>query len=236
MARRSSSARDAAPRGPSRLRETPEREASHAHRPGDAPTGPPGSLEGWTDEELFAEVRRGSERHFNALYDRYFRRIYHFIHVRLRNHADAEELTQETFTVVFRSAEAFSGRSSPLGWIYGIAKNTVNNHLRRLRLQGERLEEAGPEALTADSADWRATPEDHLCLQRTMRAMESCLSRLSPWQTEVFLLRHLDNASIPEICRRTARSSDAVRSGLYRAKRELLEASGQVTEPGRPVR
>lgn len=225
MARRSSSARDPAPTA-----------RSHPREHGRAPTGPSGPLTGWTDEELFAEVRRGSERHFNALYERYFRRIYHFIQVRLRNHADAEELTQETFTVVFRSAEAFSGRSSPLGWIYGIAKNTVNNHLRRLRMQGQRLEEAGPEALTADSAEWRATPEDHLCLQRTMQAMESRLARLSPWQTEVFLLRHLDNASIPEICRRTARSSDAVRSGLYRAKRELLEASGQAADPGRPPR
>jgi len=189
-------------------------------------------LTAWTDEELFAAVRRGSERHFSALYERYFRRIYHFIYVRLRNHADAEELTQETFTAVFRSAEAFSGRSSPLGWLYGIAKNTVNNHLRRSRLQGQRVEEAGPEALTSDSVDWRGTPEDHLALQRTMRAMERRLAGLSPWQTEVFLLRHLDNASIREICRRTARSSDAVRSGLYRAKRELLEVTGRTTEPG----
>jgi RNA polymerase sigma-70 factor (ECF subfamily) len=214
--------------------------AQPSSRGADPPSGgperavatPTGSLESWTDEELFAQVRRGSERHFNALYERYFRRIYHFIYVRLRNHADAEELTQETFTVVFRSAGAFSGRASPLAWIYGIARNTVNNHHRRARLQGQRLEEAGPEALTADSAEWRGTPEDHLTLDRILRAMERRLSMLSPWQTEVFLLRHVDNASIREICRRTARSSDAVRSGLYRAKRELLEATGQPVDHG----
>lgn len=242
MARRMSSGRGSGPRahaagdGPSgarpqgaraggarELRASTDRQGEDARRRG----GRGADLASWSDEELFEEVRRGSEAHFNALYDRYFRRIYHFIYVRLRNHADAEELTQETFAAVFHSAEAFSGRSAPLGWVYGIAKNTVNNHLRRLRIQGQRLEEAGPEALTADSAEWRGTPEDHLALHRTVHAIERRLARLTPWQTEVFLLRHVDNASIREICRRTARSSDAVRSGLYRAKRELLEATGQ---------
>lgn len=205
-----------------RPRSRPERAAEPTASP---PAAAQAALESWTDEALFAEVRRGSERHFRALYERYFRRIYHFIYVRLRNHADAEELTQETFTVVFRSAEAFSGRSSPLGWIYGIAKNTVNNHLRRQRIYGERLEQAGAEALAADSAAWRASPEDHLSLWQTLEALDRRLAGLSSWQLEVFRLRHLDDVSIRDICRRTERTSDAVRSGLYRARRELLAAS-----------
>lgn len=207
-----------------RSRSACARPRSRPEATGSPPAAVEAALESWSDEALFAEVRRGSERHFRALYERYFRRIYHFIYVRLRNHADAEELTQETFTAVFRSAEAFSGRSSPLGWIYGIARNTANNHLRRQRIHGERLEQAGAEAVAADSAAWRASPEEHLALQRALEAMERRLAGLSAWQLEVFRLRHLDDVSIRDICRRTERSSDAVRSGLYRAKRELLAA------------
>jgi RNA polymerase sigma-70 factor (ECF subfamily) len=183
------------------------------------------------DEALFEAVRGGSETHFNALYERYFQRIYNFIYLRTRNHADAEELTQETFTVVFRSADAWSGRSSPLGWIYGIAKNTVYNHLRRARTHGERLEQAGPGALLSASPAWSCTPEEQLSLDRYVRAIGERLEGVSDWQAEVFFLRHVENLPIREISRRTDRSSDAIRSGLYRVKRLLVEAGESGAAP-----
>jgi len=178
----------------------------------------------WSDEDLFAMLREGSEPHFNTLYDRYFQRIYSFVFLRVRNHADAEELTQETFTVVFRSSEGYSGRSTPLGWIYGIAKNTVFNHLRRNRLHGQRVEEAGPDPLVSNSATWACNPEEHLEMDRYARAIEAQLGSISDWQADAFVMRHLDNMTIQEISERTNRSGDAIRSGLYRVKRLLLEA------------
>lgn len=183
-----------------------------------------GQLSALTDADLFQGVRRGDEAHFNVLYERYFQRIYNFVFLRVRNHADAEELTQETFTAVFRSAGAWSGRSTPLGWIYGIAKNTVHNHLRRARTHGERLEEAGPDVLAPASPSWSLTPEEQLSMDRYVRAINERLRQVSDWQAEVFFLRHVQNLPIREISKRTARSNDAIRSGLYRVKRLLVEA------------
>jgi len=177
-----------------------------------------------SDEALFERIREGSEPHFNLIYDRYFQRIYGFIYLRVRNHADAEELTQETFTAVFQSIDGYSGRSSPLGWVYGIAKNTVHSHLRRARTHGERMERAGLEALTVSSPAWSLTPEDQLAMRRYARAIDARLQSVSDWQAEVFFLRHVEDLPIREISRRTMRSSDAVRSGLYRVKRLLVEA------------
>ena len=195
--------------------------------------GAEGSPDLLSDEALFEAVRAGSELHFNALYERYFHRIYAFVVQRVRNHADAEELTQETFTAVFHSAEAWSGRASPLAWIYGIAKNTVSNHLRRSRTYGERLEQAGPQPLVTSSPTWSFTPEEQLALDRTAQAMDETLCRMGDWQVEAFRLRHMENLSIGEISARVERSSDAVRSGLYRVKRMLVEA-GSVETAGHP--
>lgn len=181
-------------------------------------------LDTWADEPLVQEVRSGSEAHFNVLYDRYFQRIYSFVYLRVRNHADAEEITQETFSVVFRSAGGYSGRSTPLAWIYGIAKNTVFNHLRRNRLHGLRVEQAGPDPLVSDSATWGCNPEEHLAMGRYARAIEDRLNSVSDWQAEAFVMRHVDNLTIQEISERTDRSGDAIRSALYRVKRLLLEA------------
>ncbi len=177
-----------------------------------------------TDAELLEGIRRSSQRDFTVLYERYFQRVYSFAYTRLRNHADAEEVAQETFTAVFRSIHAYRGQSALLSWIYGIAKNTVNNHLRRAKAHEMRLERARPElARSAWSLD-AYTPEERLSLQRCADLIGERLASIADWQAEVFVLRHVENLPISEIARRTSRSNDAIRSSLYRVKRLVVEA------------
>jgi RNA polymerase sigma-70 factor (ECF subfamily) len=178
-----------------------------------------------SDHELLDGLRAGSERHFNELYNRYFQRIYSFVYTRIRNHADAEEVAQETFTAVFRSFESYRGTSSLLSWIYGIARNTLNNSLRRAKTEGERLGALRADVLRSTSALADCTPEEHLRLRRYVQAIGEQLESVSEWQTEIFVMRHLHNMSIREICDRTHRSSDAIRSSLYRMKRLLFETA-----------
>jgi RNA polymerase sigma-70 factor (ECF subfamily) len=178
----------------------------------------------YTDEDLVEGLREGSELHFNELYRRYYQRIYNFTYTRARNHADTEELVQEAFTAVLGSIGAYRGRSSLLAWIYGIAKNTVNNHLRRARAHEERLERARPSLVHGTSPLASCTPEEQLTMRRYADTINARLDRISPWQVEVFVLRHFKNLPIGEIARRTSRSNDAIRSSLYRVKRLLIEA------------
>jgi RNA polymerase sigma-70 factor (ECF subfamily) len=185
-----------------------------------------------SDEVLFAGLRAGSEPHFNAFYERYFARVYGFVRARVRDRSDAEELTQEAFTIVFRGSEAYSGRSTPLAWVYGVAKNTVRSYLRRQRVAREQLAELDEHACRSHSPIWSLNPEDQLSLDRFAREMAERLGQLEEWQCEAFAMRHFENISIPEIARRMARSSDAVRSGLYRAKRLLLDTAPGSRVPG----
>jgi RNA polymerase sigma-70 factor, ECF subfamily len=176
-----------------------------------------------TDERLVEGIRAGSEAHFNVLYDRYFSRVYAFVYTRVRQRADAEELTQESFTAVFRSIAGYSGRSTPLAWVYGIAKNTVNNHLRRTRIHEARAEAAGPDATTGK---WNASPQDDFEMRQLLKRMDERLQSVTRWQVEVFWLRHVDDLTIEQIASRMDRSNDAIRSSLYRIKRLLVEADG----------
>ncbi|MEE9607993.1 MAG: RNA polymerase sigma factor, partial [Myxococcota bacterium] len=184
----------------------------------------PRARETRSDRDLLAGIRRSDEADFTLLYERYFQRVYHFAYARLRNHADSEEVVQETFTVVFRSIDAYRGDSSLVSWIYGIAKNTVNNHLRRAKTHELRLERAEPELLRDSSALGSCTPEDNANLRRCADAIEERLASVGGWQAETFVLRHMENLSIGEIAQRMSRSNDAVRSSLCRVKRMVLEA------------
>lgn len=191
---------------------------------------PPGSANSTPDPQALSDldlvdgIRSGSEFHFNELYRRFFQRIYNFTYVRIRNHADTEELVQEAFTAVHRSIGNYRGRSSLLAWVYGITKNTVNNHLRRAKNQEERFEQARPRLSQAPSRLAGCDPEEQLALQRYATAIKDCLESVTPWQAEVFVLRHIENLPIQEIAQRTHRSNDAIRSSLYRVKRLLVEA------------
>ena len=177
-----------------------------------------------SDRELIEGVKRGSEAHFTHLYERYFQRIYSFVYVRLRNRADAEEVVQETFTAVYRSIDAYRGQSSLAAWIYGIAKNTVNNHIRRARAQSQRVEKAEAELSRALQNLDACTPEEHLSLRRCEDAVRDSLASVGEWHAEAFVLRHFEDLPIDEIARRVSRSNDAVRSSLYRMKKLLVDA------------
>ena len=179
---------------------------------------------GLADEALVAAVRRAEERAFRLLYERYFQRVYAFSFLRLRNHADTEEVVQEIFTSVFRSIGGYRGDSSLASWIYGIARNTVNNRLRRTDARQRRMALARNELLRSSVAMSPDTPEDDLNLQRSVDRIGECLASLSDWQAEVFALRHLENLTIPEIAQRMSRSHDSVRCSLYRVKNLLIEA------------
>lgn len=179
-----------------------------------------------SDERLLAGVKAGSERHFDVLYRRYFGRIYGFLRLRVRNRADAEELTQEVFTAVFRSAAGFGERASALSWIYGVARNTLLNHLRRQQLDRSRLEQLLPQALAPAPSAWSYTPEELYRLERFGEELRRRAATLAAWQLDAFHLRHVEDLTIEEISRRISRSEDSVRSGLYRAKQLLLDAAG----------
>ncbi len=178
------------------------------------------------DDELVRGIRAGSALHFDELYRRYFQRIYNFTYHRVRNHADTEELVQEAFAAVFGSIGAYRGSSTLLAWIYGIARNTVNNFLRRAKNQEDRFERARPGLARGADAIAGGTPEEQLALRRYAETIHATLEHLGGWQAEVFVLRHVQNLPIREIARRTSRSNDAIRSSLYRVKRLLVQAGG----------
>ncbi len=182
-----------------------------------------------SDLDLVEGVKRASEPHFNELYGRYFNRVYSFVHSRLRNHSDAEEVTQETFVTIFKSIEKYRGQSSLLSWMFGIAKNLSNNMIRRSQNQRERFESVEKEYYAPKASIGQSSPDEVLSLQRYAEVIGKRMSSLPEWQRRIFEMRHLENMSIPEIAKTSRRSNDAVRSSLYRMKKLIFDA---VDAPG----
>lgn len=178
-----------------------------------------------TDEALVACVTGGDEAAFQEIYDRYFRRVYHFLDKRLRNRADTEECTQEVFINLFNSLESFRGEAPFAAWVFGLTRRTLAGRFKKKRHptvplhddEGEPSHHAA--AVAAADTDPLAAYE---CQERMQRMEEALLQELTDEQRQLFRLHHLQHRSIQEIAGVVAKSEDAVKSNLYRARKVLL--------------
>ena len=73
---------------------------------------------------------------FEALFARYFSKVYHFAYSLTQSEAAAEELTQQTFYKALKNIDSFEGRSDPGTWLCSIAKR-VRAGQRRVRPRGD---------------------------------------------------------------------------------------------------
>ena len=80
----------------------------------------------------FPRVADSDRDAFEILYHRYVRSVFGLALRRLRNRPEAEEVTQEAFTAVWRSAASYRPeRGSAGGWLYTVARNAIVDRMRR---------------------------------------------------------------------------------------------------------
>src|ERR1700730_11658829 len=95
----------------------------------DALTGP-ATVER-SEGEAIARARHGDAGAFEYLYKAHCRHVYSVCLRMIRNPAEAEDLTQQTFLQVFRKISTFRGESGFSTWLHRVTVNIVLMHLRR---------------------------------------------------------------------------------------------------------
>ncbi|WP_341915240.1 RNA polymerase sigma factor [Ferrovibrio terrae] len=128
-----------------------------------------------------------------------------FLRRRLGNAALAEDLTQETW---LRAAAANAAPiENPKSYLFRVAANLANDHLRRAR---HGIELQGQESVVPFYADPRPSPEQQAAgrseLQRLLRAVDG----LSPRAREVFILAKVHELSHAEIALRLGIAKNTV--------------------------
>lgn len=77
-----------------------------------------------TAQDLIANARNGDKSACNALIELFYERVYAFLRRLTNTDADAEDLTQRSFTRIWQSLPTFNGRSSVSSWMHSIAYHT----------------------------------------------------------------------------------------------------------------
>jgi RNA polymerase sigma-70 factor (ECF subfamily) len=151
------------------------------------------------DEDLMVLVGGGDADAFAALYDRHSRSAYSLAHKLTAEKHSAEDLTQEAFLKVWRSAHTYRAqRGSVRSWILSVVRNRGIDQLRanatRRRMQ-EKVESSAPryEPSEAFAHTWHET---------RLGLLREALAALPHGQQQVLELAHFSGLRHVEIAER----------------------------------
>ena len=173
------------------------------------------------DAELISAVRRGDDRAFERLYQRYHRRISAYVRGMVSDHARAEDVTQEVFLSALRRLRGSDQTIVFKPWLYEIARNACIDQYRR----AQRTPEISYEADTAAAhlVACGPSPEAAVDTKKQLDDLRHALRGLSGIQHDILVMREFEGLSYREIGERMSLTKPAVESALFRARRRLQE-------------
>jgi RNA polymerase sigma factor (sigma-70 family) len=181
---------------------------------------------GGDDTELVTAVRRGDDRAFEVLYQRYHARIAAYVRGMVKDHARAEDVTQEVFFAALRRMRDTERPIAFKPWIYEIARNACIDAYRRTS-RADELSYDAEGGLGAGDHLRLVSPDQgpDAAVESKQRLDDLCgaFGGLSEAHHQILVLRELEGLSYREIGERLGMSRPAVESTLFRARRRLTE-------------
>ena len=185
------------------------------------------------DVEILAEIALGDLGRFDLLVNRYKIRLMSYLGHRVPDRHQAEDLVQEAFLRLFRSARngGYSGQASVSTWLFTIADNCATDHLRAAGRQRLTLESDTAHEDDEDSAprlDRRSSPDldpmERAVHRESQGRAEALLDSLPEEQRRVVALKVLGGLTLVEIATVVGCPLGTVKSRLLYGLRKV-EAS-----------
>ncbi|MGB7745950.1 MAG: sigma-70 family RNA polymerase sigma factor [Verrucomicrobiia bacterium] len=182
------------------------------------------------DTSLVELSLAGDREAFGQIVARYQSPICALAYSACGNVARSEDLAQEIFITAWRRLGSLQEPARFKAWLYGIARNLINNAFRQRRrnpvASAESLEDATATASPADEPDEQAiSKEEEAILWRV-------LSGLPEIYREPMVLFYRQNESVAQVAGVLAISEEAVRQRLSRGRTLLNERVVNVIQNG----
>jgi RNA polymerase sigma-70 factor (TIGR02943 family) len=162
--------------------------------------------------------------------------LYRYALVRVRTPEVAQDLVQDTFLAAIRSVEKFGGRSSERSWLFGILKNKIVDHYRKIGREisftdlefckeefAEKFVSEGFWLHVDGPKEWKPEADEVMHRDEFWQTMRDCLAKLPQRVAEVFMLREMEEVSSKGICSMLSISEQNLWVMLHRARMALRE-------------
>lgn len=172
-----------------------------------------------------AFAARGDSAAFEQLVERHQALVLGTVARMLGSNSDVEDLSQQVFIRVWKSAPRYTPTAKFTTWLLTITRNLVFNEIRRRkRHPAETLDvHQGEESLPLPDKTGRV-PDEELLESELQREVDKAIRALPEKQRLAVILRRYEEKSYEEIAQVLELSVPAVKSVLFRARTELREA------------
>lgn len=172
--------------------------------------------------ELMREVAQGSHRAFSQLVFLHQHAVVGTIAKMLGHPGDAEDLAQQVFLRVWKSAPRYQPSAKFTTWLFTITRNLVFNEIRRLRRKPafslQEQEECDPGQVPVDGGQ---TPGEAALQRELEQAVDRAIASLPEKHRLAVVLRRYEDLPYEQIGEILGLSLPAVKSLLFRARAHL---------------
>jgi RNA polymerase sigma-70 factor, ECF subfamily len=170
------------------------------------------------DAELMLRVAGGDRRAFASLFDRHQRDVAQFAFRFVGDRARAEELTQDIFMKLYRSASRYRPSAKFKTFLFRVAANHCLNELRRGEYQVKHVSEGPEEGEPLETAAPEADRPDQALAGRQLEStVGAALASLSERERTAFTLCRFEGMAYRDIAEVLQASEAAVKSLIHRA-------------------
>ncbi len=180
-----------------------------------------GAMKKQADEDLMRAYQKGEAAAFEVLLLRHERGVLNFVYRKVRDRDRAEELTQEVFLRVVRTAARYEPRAKFTTWLYTIARNLCIDESRKARRRrtvslDETIGDDGEGSSRVERIidTEAASGAGEIARSQFMEVLSEGLDALPEEQREVFILRHVEGMKFVDIAKVQDVSENTVKSRM----------------------
>lgn len=158
-----------------------------------------------------------SEVDFTYIFEDYYKRVYNYIYYRINSHHSAEDLTSQIFEKVMIKIGTYDKEKAPFEvWLFGIAKNVVNDYFRDLNKHNIFSIDSIKELVSGKNS-----PEDIVVIKETNEKLSNAIKILNTRERNIIALKFGANLKNVEIAEVLNLSESNVGVILYRSMKKL---------------
>jgi RNA polymerase sigma-70 factor (ECF subfamily) len=180
------------------------------------------------DAALMLRVKQGDTAAFTELVEKYKQPVMNLAYRTVRDMTEAEDLAQNVFVQVYKSASRYKSTAKFSTWLFTIARNLCLNEIRRRsRHPAESLDAPHPEQDDQPLQQYEDkktfSPPESLLQGELAQQIDQALADLPENQRSAILLCRQDELSYEEIAETLGCSVSATKSLIHRGRETLKE-------------
>lgn len=142
--------------------------------------------------------------------------VYNFLMKKCNDDFLSEEITIKSFSKAFEKIHLFNEQYKFKTWIVSIAKNQLNDYLKKKKIRFENIEN-----IKSESFKNNFNPEEELINKERYNYVNEKIDELKPMYKDIIKLKYIEDLSINQISQKLNQPVNTIKIKIYRAKRIL---------------